>query len=97
MRDVIVVAVILGLFAVNLWWSLRWWNQYRDPRAMRGVLAGIGLFCGAIALAIATWSLQTDGPERVIELVRLLVWFGQGVLLVDGVALLYFAFRERRT
>ena len=97
MRDLVVAGVIIAGLGMNLWLSLLWWRRYRDLRAVRAVVAAVGLRCGGLALGIVAWSLQTDRPERILEVVSLLVAFGEGVLLMVTVALLYSSAREKRT
>jgi hypothetical protein len=96
MSLIVAAGIVTGL-AANLWLSVRWYRRYKDLRALRAVVAGVGLLCGGIALGIAAWSLRTDGPERILEIMALLVQFGEGVLLMVTVALLYSSARERRT
>ena len=97
MRDLVIVGAIVSGLATNLYLSIRWYSRYKDLRSLRAVVAAVGLLCGGIALGIAAWSLRMDGPERILEVVALLVQFGEGVLLFITVALLYSSARERRT
>ena len=97
MADLIAVILILALFGINEYFAIRWWGRYRDIRAIRGLVTGGALLVGAGALGVATWALHNSGPDEIIEILRVLVAVGQGVLLLTGIALVYSILREGRT
>ena len=97
MADLIAVILILALFGINEYFAIRWWGRYRDIRAISGLVTGGALLVGAGALGIATWALHNSAPAEIIEILRVLVAVGQGVLLLTGIALVYSILREGRT
>lgn len=84
----IVSLVLLWVFGWQVVLSWRSWLDFRDVRALRGVVKALMLLAGAMGLALGSYVLHATDPVTGIVVLRYLIGASRSALLIGGIYLL---------